>query len=151
MWCRFVRKNISNVNMKSVWWLDDLIKRYSKIDTVKSEFYRDFFYLNWFTYTPRNELVWVHQTGTEGDESLLTRQSKTFPPEKLKLFSPSAPQAPTPTATCQDTTQYIVEIGGMLRWNTNFFYDGILLIWSLFTKLFAQMECKSRDESNGAN
>ena len=33
--------------------------------------------------------------------------------------------------------------------------DGILLIWSnkliLFTKLFAQMGCKSRDKSNDAN
>jgi hypothetical protein len=34
-------------------------------------------------------------------------------------------------------------------------FEGILLIWStkwsLFTKLFAQMGCKSRDESNDAN
>ena len=34
-------------------------------------------------------------------------------------------------------------------------FDGILLIWStkwnLFTKLFAQLGCKSRDESNDAN
>ena len=39
--------------------------------------------------------------------------------------------------------------------NANFFCDGILLIWStkwsLFIKLFAQMGCKSRDESNDAN
>jgi hypothetical protein len=39
--------------------------------------------------------------------------------------------------------------------NVKFFCDGILTIWStkwsLFTKLFAQMDCKSRDESNDAN
>jgi len=42
-----------------------------------------------------------------------------------------------------------------VRCKRNFFCDGILLIWStkwsLFTKLFAQMCCKSRDESNDTN
>ena len=31
------------------------------------------------------------------------------------------------------------------------FCEGILLIWSTITKLFAQMGCKSRDESNDTN
>ena len=67
------------------------------------------------------------------------------------------------------TSQFCVALGGELFWE--FFLqnqsvlcldvlqkkicDEILLIWStkwsLFTKLFAQMGCKSRDESNDAN
>jgi len=43
----------------------------------------------------------------------------------------------------------------LFRWNTNFFCDGILLIWStkwsLFKIFFAQIGRKSRDESNDAN
>jgi len=43
----------------------------------------------------------------------------------------------------------------VFRWKAKKFCDGILLIWStkwsLFSKLFAKMGCKSRDESNDAN
>ena len=48
-----------------------------------------------------------------------------------------------------------VTVEALFRWNVKKICDGILLIWStkwsLFTKIFAQMGCKLRDESNDAN